>query len=304
MPRKYAGPLMPGQKSAYVKGQRKNKPKKMKLARTNPSYTRAKVNNMIYNTLKKFSETKTIPVLRYDQEGPLEIQVNNPAFWSGYVLGGAVPAVWTGAWNPLSGIATTQGDSSFRRDGNYVYLNKTHLTFQLNMSGEQEASTLHEFRMIVFKTRRATNPVGLAPDPSESLFLDELGNPFGHATTTGLGTPAEYPVDLMCQPLNKRQFVIYQDKKFVLTPQQSIPISTETATGFNSKYGSYKRISLNLNHKIKCRYPEPAIPATPVEPSNYDFRYGIVFYARPINRSSRANDWDVNVRGTTTFMDN
>lgn len=289
-------------KKKKVQVRSKKNPKK--LARLQPSATRAAINNQIYNTLKKFSETKIIPVTRYDNQGPLPIQVGNVSYWNGFVLGRAVPSTWTGAWNVLNGIATQQGDTNFRRDGNYIYLNKTHVTFQLNMTGEQEASTLHEFRMIVFKTRRATNPIGLAPDPSESLFIDELGNPFGHATTTGFGTPAEYPVDLMVQPLNKRQFYILQDKKFVLSPQQTIPTGTETATGFNSKYQSYKRFALDLNHKIKCRVPEPAIPTTPVEPTNYDFAYGVVFYSRPINRVSPADDWDISVRGTTTFMDN
>lgn len=277
----------------------------MTLARLQPSSMRAMVNNQVYKSLKNFSETKYNPVLRYDERGPLPIQLGNQAYWNGFVVGEALPVGWTGSWAPLKSIATTQGDTNTQREGAYIYLNKTHLTLQLNMIGEQEDSTLHEFRMIVFKTRRATNPVGAEPDPSQTLFLDEIGNPWGHATTTGLGVPAEYPIDLMVMPLNKRQFYIIQDKKFVLSPQQTIPIGTEIATGFNSKYKSYKRFVMNLNHKIKARYPRPEIPGTDlVEPTNYDFRYGIVIYSRPINRGSTANDWNVSIRGTTSFMDN
>lgn len=269
------------------------------LARTYISRQRQKVNAMIYKGLKKFSETHIIPTQDYDGSLPAAIQPTNNTYWWGGCLGADDPTLtmpWSGGFNFLSGIGTAQGDLSTQRTGNYIYLNKTHMTLQINMNARAvESTTVHEFRVIVFKTRRATNPVARYPEPVRELFLDSIGNPFGHETVTKDGT------DIMLQPLNKRQFVIFMDKRFLMTPQMS---QNNQVEGINQRYGSFKRIPINFNHKIKCRIPLPPEPGSIGFPSNYDYFYGVVVYARPVDAFSPANEWTVNARGSTTFMDN
>lgn len=280
-------------------GKKKGTSKNLKLARTQPSRTRAKRNAKLYNALKTFNETKLIPTIEYTDSNPQAIQPGSTTFWWGGVLGPeTIPAVpWTGTWNPLGGIGTIQGNTATQRDGNYIYLNKTHATFQIDMNARDvENSSVHEFRVILFKTRRGTNPVARYPDPTTQLFLDSLGNPFGHAS---LGFDG---FDIMLHPLNKRQFVIFKDMRFCMTPQMANNVNLE---GVNQKYDSFKRMPMNMNHKIKCRIPLPEDPGTFGYPSNYDYFYGMAIYSRSVNAGgvNDANQWKLSTRGTTSWMD-
>lgn len=296
--RKFSGPLLPGQTS--VRKGSKTLAKKYRAAKSqaryNPSVSRNVVNRMIYNQLSKFSESKILPLRKYNESAPLPIQIGAQAYFKAFVLGENIPANWSGSFETLSGIACIQGDLSTQRQGNYVYLNKTHLTMEIDMSSNIETNVPHEFRVIMFKERRATDPAGFTKNPAVSLFLSQIGAPEGHETGGINGT------DLMCQPLNKRDWVIMRDQRFLLSPPQTIPESIETAAGYSGKYPVFKRMVFNMPHKIKARYPPEG--ATLTEPVNYDFRYGIIVYARAIGKDQRAQNWEVNIRGATSFMDN
>lgn len=299
--RKYSGPLLPGQKSVkqsskkYAKSYRSQTLAK-RQARYNPSLTRNVVNRMIYNQMSKFSESKLLPLTRYNESGPLPIQLGALAYFKAFVLGDNVPATWSGSFQTLQGISCIQGDLSTQRTGNYVYLNKTHMTVEIDMGNNIENNVVHEFRAILFKERRATDPVGVSKNPANSLFIDEIGGPIGHETSGINGT------DLMSQPLNKRDWVIMYDKKFLLSPSQTIPTFEYQAAGYSGKYPVFKRIVFNMPHKIKARYPPEGANLT--EPVNYDYRYGVLIYARAIGKDQGAGNWEVSVRGTTSFMDN
>lgn len=288
-------------KKQQIKSRSKKPTKKktttLKLARTYISKNRTKVNNMVYNAMKKFSESKIIATAKFTNSNPLNIQPGDTTFWWGGCLGpnNIIDVPWAGDWNALGGISTFQGDRAQERTGNYIYLNKTHLTFQIDMRARNnEECSVQEFRVILFKTRRATSPVAKFPEPVRELFLDEIGNPFGHETVGKTGN------DLMLQPLNKRQFVVFMDKRFLLSPQL---VNNGQFEGYNSKYASYKRIPMNCFHKIKCRIPLPQDPGQPAFPSNYDYFYGVAIYARPVEPTTPADTWLVSARGSTTFMD-
>lgn len=287
-PVKKRGSTWGGKKKRTTRGS-----KDMKLARLEPSATRAKVNNMIYNQLQKFSESKILPLTKYDESLPTPIQTLALAYWKGFVLGSAPPPAWSSTFNPLSGMACTQGDTSQDRNGNYVYLNRTHLTMEIDMSSAIETNVPHEFRVVMFKARRATDPASISKNPATSLFLSQIGSPEGHETPGINGT------DLMCQPLNKRDWVIFHDKRFMMSPPSTFPATGDTSTGYTGKYPVFKRIVFNMPHKIKARYP----PGTnPSEPINYDYRYGICVFARAIGKDQNARNWEVNIRGSTSFM--
>lgn len=295
-PRKYAGPLLPGQKSVkQYSGKLAKAYRAKKQARYNPSITRNIVNRMIYNQMSKFSESKILPLTKYDESPPGAIQLGALAYFKGFVLGNAAPPAWSSTFNPLSGVATVQGDTSQDRIGNSIYLNRTHLTMEIDMSGGIESNVPHEFRVVMFKARRATDPASISKNPATSLFLSQIGGPEGHETSGINGT------DLMCQPLNKRDWVIFKDQRFLLSPPSTFPEQPDSATGYTGKYPVFKRIIFNMPHKIKCRYAPTGGSFS--EPTNYDYRYGILVYARAIGKDASASKWEVNIRGATSFMD-
>lgn len=267
-----------------------------KLARLQPSLKRYVKNKSVYSAMKTFAESRMISCSRYNELAPLSCQGAGNflyAYWNGFVLGDLIPTGWGAGWNTLSGISTTRGDDPTQRQGAYMYLNKTHITMDIEMLGNPQGEyPIQEFRVILFK-ERSTIPTGDNPSPQSRLFLNEVGQPFGHTTSVLSHTPR----DLMIQPLNKRQFVVLKDIKFKLRDG-----------GWNADgkgdLKSHKRIILNLPHNIKARYAYLVDGLTPTEPTNYNYRYGIIVYSRVIGAPAQSADRHrVSLRGATSAMD-
>ena len=240
--------------------------------------------------LSKFSETKYKAITRIDEQAPVAIQLGALAHMANFVVGVAAPSTWTD-FTALDGMNINQGVTDSQRVGACVYLKKTRVSVEIDMkqpAGETNTTLPCEFRVVVFKTRRQANPAGAIRPPQSSLFLDEVANDFGHSTSGINGT------DLMLQPLNKRHFTIYKDMKFML----SNPLDPQLASAYSGKYPCMKRIYLDLPHYVKAHFEDSN------SPTNYDFSYGIAIYARSLDKDTKADNWELNIRGTTTFMDN
>jgi len=265
-------------------------------ARLQPSLTRYITNKAIYAVQKKYSESKLIPVTRINEQIPDKCQQAGPylyGYWNGFVLGDNIPTGWGTGWIPLSGVATIPGDLANNRQGNYMYLNKTHLTMDIEMLGTPQSEyPIQEFRVIVFK-ERSTMPTSLNHNPQAKLFLDELGRDSGHTTQVVGKTPR----DLMVQPLNKRLFSVMKDISFKLRDG-----------GWNADgkaLDSHKRIICDLPHKIKAKYPFTPDVLTATEPSNYNYKYGVIVYSRVIGAPDQvANRHRISIRGSTSATDN
>jgi len=267
-------------------------------ARLQPSLTRYITNKALYAVQKKYSESKLIGVSRINEHQPIPCQPSGAflrGYWNGFVLGDQVPTGWgtPSEWTTLSGVATIPGDLSNNRQGNYMYLNKTHITMDIEMKGNPQGEfPIQEFRVIIFK-ERSTIPTGINHDPKASLFLDEFGRDSGHVTSIVGMTPR----DLMVKPLNKRFFSILKDVSFKLRDG-----------GWNAdgkSLDSHKRIICDLPHNIKAKYHYSADPTTASEPSNYNYKYGIVVYSRVIGDPAQdADRHRVSIRGSTSATDN
>lgn len=288
MPRKYSGPLMPGQKSARV-------PKRNSKKATKPVPTKVKtaIKQEVKKEVNKNLETKLVRLQNYDEVQPDPIQLGALCYYSAYVLGPGQPGTWTGNFNPLLGVKIAEGTAQNQRAGDYVNLKKSHLTLQIDMNHGIEANCLHEFRVIMFRLNRKNNPGNVTPDPSYNLFLDPAGNATGHSVGGFNGT------DAICQPLNKRDFIIHYDKTFTLSPPSTFPTQEDTSIGYSGYYGSHRRIILNMNHNKKVKYGDGPNPL----PLNYDYNIGLIIYARSVGKDIFASKWEVNTRGTTSFTD-
>jgi len=269
--------------------------KKNLPARLQPSLTRYITNKAIYAVQKKYSESKLIPLTRVNEEAPTKCQTSGAfsyGYWNGFVLGDSIPTGWATGWTTLSGLATIPGDLSNNRQGNYMYLNKTHFTMDIEMLGTPQGEfPIQEFRVVIFK-ERSTMPTGINQNPQQYLFLDELGRDSGHTTQV----PGKTPRDLMVQPLNKRYFTILKDMSFKLK---------DGGWNADGRWPSHKRIICDLPHHIKAKYQVPADVETATEPTNYNYRYGIMVYSRVIGAPTQnANRHRVSIRGATSATDN
>lgn len=271
-------------------GYRKRRSPATYQARLNYSRKRYNRNKKIANMLSKFSETKFKAITRIDEQAPVPIQLGALAHMANFVVGVAAPSTWTD-FTPLDGMNINQGVTDQNRVGACVYLKKTRLAIEIDMkqpAGETNTTLPCEFRVIAFKSRRQANPAGASRVPQTALFLDEVANDFGHATSGINGT------DLMVQPINRRHFTVYKDMKFML----SNPLDPQLASAYSGKYPVMKRIYLDLPHYIKAHFEDSN------SPTNYDFSYGLCIISRSLDKDTKADNWEVNIRGTTTFMDN
>jgi len=277
-------------KGVFKKKRITRKPALALPARFGFSKNRYYKNRSIAATLDRFSETKYQGITPINQKAPKAIQTGAVAFMSKYVVGGS-PTSWTDL-EDLGGMTFTQGLATGNRIGDYIYLKKTHLNIQLDMKAVDDSSNVPtEFRMIVCKQRRAANPAGTTRTPQATLFLDQEANDIGDATAGINGT------DLMVQPLNKRHWQIHKDIKF----RMSNPLVTPTPTTSSSYSGFYpimKRFSLDLPYYQKVHFDDSN------QPTNIDFHYLVFFYARSLDRESRADNFEINIRGNTQYNDN
>lgn len=292
---KQAAAYMSGVKKSFTRQaaatriQRAYRASRKRPARFAYSRSTYRKNTSIANTLSRFSEKKYRAWLAQDEAAPAPIQALAQSYWIGYVGGVNSPTSWTG-FTPLQGFQYSQGTGDTGRDGRYMFLNNSTLNCSVHMNSQNRNTPPIQFRCIVFKARRATTPTGVSYDPARTLFLAPDGDATGHAVGGVLGT------DLMLQPTNKREWIILQDKKFTL--QAPMGESGETSS-FQGKYPSFKQMRISLNHKAKALFSNATN-----EPVDFDFHYGMVVYANAIGRDNSANQWEFNLRGTTTAFDN
>lgn len=231
-------------------------------------------------------ETKYLPLNAQNDVAPNAIQTGAKAFFKGFVVG-TIPSSWSSTGvNNLGGIFCEKGVESYERVGNYIYLNHTLVNLNIDTKINATDAPPMEFRVIVFRQRRQAMPAGINPDPAQSLFKNESGTDAGHLTSGINGT------DLMLQPLNKEKWIVVRDQKFTLQK----PAKASEPMG-NGPYGNMKNFRLNLGYRRKAHYETANLP------TNVPYHYGIFIYARSIDKTINANNWECNLRGTTCYND-
>lgn len=287
-----SGLLVPASRPSTLRAPRRSSYRRKRIP-TRLMYSRGtfRKNAQIANTLAKFSEKKYSPFADQDEVSPSQTSAGSISRWLGYCFGTTVPTTWTapvGAWTALNGFTYPQGITNNARDGRYMMLNSSTINCSIEMNSQTRNTPPEQFRFIVFKARRATIPTGVSYNPTDSLFLNTSGDVWGHPSMLGS--------DFVLQPLNKRDWIILVDKQFTL--QAPMGASTESSS-FQGKYPSFKRMRLNLNHKIKSAFQDVSD-----EPTDFDYRYGIVIYSTMVGKDAPAGSWEFNLRGTTTAFDN
>lgn len=295
--RKYAGPLQPGKKSAYVPGTRKNRgyrrrlPPRLKSGSS--SYTRSMKSS---DKLKAFGEIKLSPLRPVDNQAPIRMNPLGgpaPVFGLRYLIGPALTQFPN--YTPLQGMTWARGDAADQRIGNYMYLKKVNLTMEINMNqvGETNAGP-RRFRVIIFKTRRYATPTGTTKDPDKTLMLDTAGESFGVADAT------KAMIDFSHQLTNKRVYQVIKDHSFIL--QNPVGNPSASVDPFISTSGQYKGTKT-----IRCSLPlwrKTNFENNTNLPTDLNYNYGIYVQALNVGSSTAIpDDWNLSVRGVVSAND-
>lgn len=221
----------------------------------------------------------------------------------------------TTIWNNMDLFKFTQGDGKTQRDGDYLYVKRAAIKYQIQMLGAPNTGTAGGgvnqglnspvlFRLMVVKANRKNAPLGLSYNVNDSLFLNTENTGFGPSGTTA--SPYLY----FNAPINTRKWLTYMDTKFVLTPagvdfnDQSLQSSINTAFG---KYNTYK------NFEFKCPVNKKTHFGTDDRPDSIDTQWMIILQAVNTGYTlSNSSDWStigaprnyrVQCLGTTTALD-
>lgn len=266
--------------------QQKSKTRRAPPARYMPSSK--SISRKVKSTIFNLAEKKFSPLTDYNESVGAAIQTGAQATCWCCVLGDK-PSAWDSSFKPLGGIEIGLGNNKEKRIGDYVQLQKTHLSLNLDMKMNNTQAPPLEFRVIHFRQRRSAMPAGINPDPATSLFLTTSGGEFGHATSGINGT------DLMFQPLNKKEWIIYKDQKFLLTKPSHV--DSDGGGQLPNAYPCMKNFLFNFPFYKKAKYTGGNIP------ENVAYHHAVVIYARTLDKDQNSTVWEVNTRGTTTFCD-
>jgi len=216
-------------------------------------------------------------------------------------------------YQPMNLFNFPRGDLPTERNGDYMYIKKSHIKFEIQMlpTSVVDTSALNsttEFRLMVVKANRALNKLGVSPISGGGLFLNPENESFGFGVPGGLSTNTTF--ENTSQPINKRQWIVYKDTKFTLsTPAQecsdnAVPAQFAYNTA-NNKYPVKKFFSFNLPIWKKTHFNTQSHT-----PDSVDTQFLIILQACRTNYCADLLDvnppenFRVNVLGTTSASDN
>lgn len=283
---------MPNRRRAPARRTKKYTPRKVRSqtpARLDISRRVYYKNRSINKSINRIAENKLIPMTAQDQTVPQPILAGNNACYVGY-CSGPKPVGWDANIKALDGITA----NSSVRNGSYIYLAKSTVSISIDTKQTTAATQQPtQFRVVVCKARRANGPVGTnPPQPDGNLFLDSSGKATSYKVTGFNG------MDIMLQPLNKRDWVILKDTKFTLSNWVAAGTGGAGTSGYTGFYGNMKEIRLSLPYYKKTHYRD-----SDNLPSDLDYNYAIMIFARSLDQTSVADNWEASVRGTTSYKD-
>jgi hypothetical protein len=298
MPGKQAFFMSRGKK-VYIKPKRRTRKTANKAtqtpARFNASRSQYIVNKAVSKVMNKMSENKLLALTDVNPGAANGTPSNivgagsDPRVYAWRAVLDTVPTGWDTGLVALQGIRAIQGDSATEHVGNYVYLKKTSVNVQLDMVYNDNATKQLQFRMIVCKSRQLSLASGTQDFPQTTLFINQIGNRQGYSSTSSLEMA---PFEVMNNPINKRNWVVYRDSKFFLNNPTSMQ---------QGKYPSRRNFRLTLPHYKKTKV------TTAGEPLDYDSKYLIFIFATVPGALTNAvlpDDFRVAIRGTTSYTDN
>lgn len=300
---------MPPKKSGKKKKSYSSKTRPSRYA-PKSSVLKSLVNKAVSNKLQGVVETKTIPLLKARQVVPTNIWTTALSSSPTHVWGGCFankPSAWSSGlfsgaqqYDDLGGFLLPTGPGNTQRIGDSVYMKKT--IFNLNLQMEPQNDSVrpispYRFRMIVFKPKNRNRTISDPSDPTQDLFIDSIGNAFGHGTQT-----TTY-MDIHQSLLNKRDYTILEDKHFMLQyPQFNMPNNANTTNPLRGVSGKQfmptKDFSVVIPWNKKVRYD-----SLHQVPEDLNTSVGILIFGQSMNNTEASELFNVSYQGTTIYQD-
>jgi len=187
------------------------------------------------------------------------------------------------------------------RTGRYLYLKTCHLKFEIQMlpittQSLAELNSTTTFRFMVIKQSGSNHRIGEPPRLSNSIWLQPNNAQFGINDTT------RYVQEYNQQPINKRNWQVFCDKKFTLSPPSQVLADTQSDVNTaNPHYPVRKMININLPCWKKVLYGDGDFPI------DFDSQWMIICQASPTSYCSasatRPVNWTMSYIGTTSAND-
>lgn len=275
-------------------------PSRLRVSTSRYTLNRAiatQISNMTENKFQGYTGDCLLPQAKPAGSQPISYHLLN--------TGG--PLTGLPLFTPMNLYQFPQGDGNTERNGNYLYIKKTHLKLEVQMlpttvkAPLQTLNSVTEFRLMIVKANRKYNKLGSSPLPDNSLFLNTQNDQFG-INDTGSTTFVN-----MRQPINKRKWLVYKDMRFTLSPPaKAAEDAAPEQWAFNvanPKYPVKKFISLDLPIYKKCHYESGSDI-----PDNVDTQWLMILQAVRSNYCqdviAAPRDYRLNILGTTSASDN
>lgn len=281
---------------------RRAKPSRLRVSKSRYTLNRAiakQINNMTENKFQGYTGDCLQPVAKPGGGQPISYHLFN----TGASIGILPDFV------PMNLFNFPIGDGNTERNGNYLFVKKTHLKMEIQMlptsnapaAGAPGLNSTTEFRLMIVKANRKYNKLGSSPRPSDSLFLNTQNDQFGINDTNST------TFINMNQPINKRKWLVYKDMRFTLTPpaREAVDDSPEqwAYNTSNPKYPVKKFISCNLPVFKKCHFETGQDV-----PDNVDTQWLLIIQATRTNYCTNGigapRDYRLNMCATTSASDN
>jgi len=282
-----------------------SKTKKSKATVAGPK----KEKSSVAKALAIVAERKIQPLTSIHMKSPYPqalIADPGPVYYRNFLLGTS-PSAWTGPigsiqgqnYDALGGYVFPQGTGSNSRIGKYMFLERCHMNMCIALSSAASRNTQPtQFRILLYKFRRNLT-LGEIGNPSENLFINSAGETIGVKTYfDNSGSPGSASFTFMNAIVNKKNYTVYKDEKFVLTPQTTIaqggayvPLSHSGAI--------QKDFQFVLNHNEKTAFDAAS------KPVDLQYQYAVTILSAPMGDLDQLgnNDWSVSVRGTVSALD-
>jgi len=256
-------------------------------------------NTAVARSIRGMAESKIIALRQQDWSQPADT-VSAPGISTVKYITGDGPVNGYTGYIPVEGFRAPQGDGKNNCDGQFVWLKHTTaaLTIQMDHLASIGIGSAVKFRVLVFKAKRALNPLGVTTSPDTNLFLTNAGNNQGDSSATGMNV-----MDMMLQPKNTNSFYFLKDTQFTLQhPQEFAQAGNDGIAQTN--FPSNKTLRLRFNHNTKARYQLGGNDS----PVDYDYRFAVAIYAfypnqAPTSTQDVPRTWSASFRGTTSFND-
>jgi len=266
----------------------------------------AKEKGSVAKALAQIAERKIQPLKDIWMAPPSAqsvLPLSGPVYFINYILG-TQPVDWlgpTGAANyvPLGGYNFPQGTGSNARIGKYMFLEHAMVNLNVSMKGLSNRNPEPvQFRVLCYKFKR-NQKLGSIGNPNNDLFMSSSGGKIGFNTFfDNTNSPGSANFTLMNAIVNRKNYQVFSDEKFILQPSLTIPQGGGYVTP-STGYPVMRDMSFKLNHNEKTEFGASSLPV------DLQYQYCFTILSGPVGSLDKTavDDWSVSLRGTVSALD-